>query len=229
MNIIAMSETDFSTKTCTYLAQIYRMTDWLPASECVGTSALADALNVSPPAINRMVNKLKEQNLLVHEPYQGVQLTSQGREVALQRLRDHRIVESFLVKVMDIPWDIVYNEAQRLCPAITPNVAQKMYQMAEQPTYCPHGEPIPTERGELEKLNDILLSEVQPQSRVEITRFRTREADRLQYLQALGLLVGTQFDVLHVAPFNGPMQLRVGNEYRIIGYNLAKLIRVQLI
>ena len=227
MTMIAMSETDFSTKTCTYLAEIYRMTDWLPESDCVGTSALADVLNVSPPAINRMVNKLKEQNLLVHEPYQGVQLTPQGRDVALQRLRDHRIVESFLVKVMGISWDIVYDEAQRLCPAISPDVAQKMYQMAEEPSFCPHGEPIPTEDGDLVKLNDLLLSEVQPQSQVEVTRFRTREADRLQYLQALGLLVGTQFEVLHIAPFNGPMQLKVGNEYRIIGYNLAELIRVK--
>jgi len=60
-----------------------------------------------------------------------------------------------------------------------------------------------------------------------VTRVRTRESDRLEYLSALGLLPGTPVIVLHKAPFNGPVQLRVGREYRIIGHNLAELIRVK--
>ena len=217
---------DLHARMHTYLAEIYRLADHVD-DEYVSTSALAEKVDVSAPAVNRMVNRLKELGMLQHEPYQGIQLTQQGKEEALKHIRMHRIAEAFLVKVMDMSWDEIYTEATQLSNAMNEKLTQRMYEMAGEPTICPHGEPIPQVDGSIVPMNDILLSTITEAKVLEITRLLTRESDRLQYLEALGLLPGTQFEVLHVAPFNGPMQLKVDNEYRIIGHNLAELIRVR--
>ena len=218
-----------STTMRQYLAELYRLTDRHEDEVYVSTSDLADVLHVTPPAINRMVSRLRELGYIDHERYQGVRLSPEGNIVALQQLRRHRIAEVFLVNVMDFGWDEVYDEASRMSTALSPEVAQRMWTMAGEPDTCPHGEPIPDAKGNIVPLEDMNLTQTEAGQRVRISRVRTREVDRLQYLQALGLLPGTEVEVYHVAPFDGPMQLRVNQEYRIIGNNLANLIRVKLL
>jgi len=221
---------DLSTKMRTYLAEIYRLADReQPEDGFVSTSALADMLLVSPPAVNRMVNRLKELGLIEHEPYQGIKLTGQGTKEALQHLRAHRIAESFLARVMGFDWDGVYTEASQISSALSATIIDRMAAMSGNPQYCPHGEPIPQDDGDIQAMNDIFLSDADAATMVEVTRMRTREADRLSYIEALGLMPGKQLEVIHKAPFNGPMQLKINNEFRIIGHNLAELIRVRVV
>jgi len=218
---------ELSTKMRSYIAEIYRLIDRQPTSvEYVGTSELADLLNVSPPAVNRMVNKLKELGLLDHEPYQGIAITDTGRVEALKHIRFQRIAEAFLVNVMDVDWLQVSDEAMQLSGGLSDVLVNRMYEMAGKPEFCPHGEPIPDKSGTINPIHDTLLSQMEAGTRVKITRLITREFDRLQYLEALGLVPMAEFDLIHVAPFNGPMQLKLNNEFRIIGNNLAELIRV---
>lgn len=211
-----------------YLAEIYRLGDRGEATPdgYIGTSALADLLDVSAPAVNRMVTKLKENGLLEHEPYQGIRLTSKGRREALKELRRHRIAEAFLVQVMGFGWHEVHEEADRISQGLSDKLTERMAEMAGGPTHCPHGEPIPSPEGELPPLEDVLLSDAEANIDLNISRVRTRESDRLEYLAALGLTPGTHLQILHKAPFNGPLQLKVGTEYRIVGHNLAELVRV---
>lgn len=218
---------ELSNKMRAYMAEIYRLIDRQSEQvDYVSTSELADLLMVSPPAVNRMVNKLKELDLLNHEPYQGIAITDAGRTEALKHIRKHRIAEAFLVQVMGISWLEAYQEAATLCDGLSDVIVERMYDMAGQPIRCPHGEPIPSTDGKIPSIDDILLSEAEAGNRYIITRLITREFDRLQYLEALGLTPQNEFDVIHVAPFDGPMQLHLNREYRIIGNNLAQLIRV---
>lgn len=219
---------DLSPTMRDYLAEIYRLTDrgGGATADYVGTSALADRLDVSAPAVNRMITRLKESGLLEHEPYQGIRLTDEGRREALKELRRHRIAEVFLVNVMGFKWHEVHHEAEQLTRGMNESLTQRMDEMAGHPEFCPHGEPIPSENGDLPPMNDILLSEAPHNQDLQITRVRTREPDRLEYLTALGLIPGAQLQVIHAAPFSGPLQLHLGREYRIIGHNLAELIRV---
>ena len=107
-------------------------------------------------------------------------------------------------------------------------LTERMATMAGNPTHCPHGEPIPSVDGTIERPDDFLLSSADAgDDLLTITRVLTRESDRLEYLAALGLVPGAQLHVIHLAPFNGPMQLKLGDEYRIIGHNLAEFIRVK--
>ncbi|MDZ4764683.1 MAG: metal-dependent transcriptional regulator [Chloroflexota bacterium] len=224
-----------------YLAEIYRLADHgetdahtlpEPAGQAllghpfVSTSALADLLNVSAPAVNRMISKLRETGLLLHEPYQGIRLTPAGEREALKQLRRQRIVEAFLVTVMHFGWHEVNDEAARMSANLTERLIERMARMAGNPTTCPHGEPIADADGVIVAPDDILLTHAPHKLLLTITRVRTRERDRLEYLAALGLTPHSTVEVLHAAPFNGPLQLRVGKEYRIVGHNLAEMIRV---
>lgn len=220
---------DLSPTMRDYLAHIYRLCDRddALASGYVSTSALADQLDVSAPAVNRMITKLKDAGLLEHEPYQGIRLTPDGQREALKVLRRHRIAEAFLVNVMGFKWHEVYAEADQMAQGLSDKLTERMAAMAGYPTTCPHGEPIPTPQGELPPLDDFLLAGAPLDTDLQITRVRTREPDRLEYLAALGLTPGARLRVLHAAPFHGPLQLKLGREYRIIGHNLAELIRVK--
>ncbi len=209
-----------------YLIQVYRLSDG-EREGFVSTSALADMINVSAPAVNRMVTRLRDMGLLFHEPYQGIRLTPMGEREALKQLRHQRIVEAFLSRVMGFGWHEIHAEADRISRALREPVAERMSRMAGDPTHCPHGEPIPTLAGELPALNDVALTDAPHGQPLELTRVRTREPDRLEYLAALHLMPGAQFEILHAAPFHGPIQLKMGREFRIIGHNLAEVIRVK--
>ena len=221
---------ELSSKMRANLAEIYRFIDRQPErADYVSSSQLAELLLVSPPAVNRMVNRLSRLGLLDHQPYRGIAITEAGRIEALQHIRNQRIAEVFLVQIMGLDWLQVHEEAQRLSDGLSEAVVQRMFDMTDQPSVCPHGEPIPNASGALPPLDDIFLSAAEAGSSVRITRVITREVDRLQYVEALGLVPGQICEVIHVAPFEGPMQLKLGREFRIIGQNLAQLIRAVVI
>ena len=219
---------ELSSKMRAYMAEIYRLIDRQPEHiDFVTSSQLADLLLISPPAVNRMVNRLGDLGLLVHQPYQGISITEEGRRQALGLIRYQRIAEVFLAQVMGINWIEAHSEALRLSEGLSEAVVRRMYEMTSQPATCPHGEPIPDAQGSLPPLRDVPLSQAAAGSTVRITRLITRESDRLQYIEALGLLPDQVCDVIHIAPFDGPMQLKLGREFRIIGNSLARLIRAE--
>lgn len=222
--------TELSSKMRAYMAEIYRLIDRQPeGAEYVSSSQLAELLLVSPPAVNRMVNRLSDLGMLLHKPYQGIAITAEGRSEALKLIRVQRIAEAFLVQVMGLNWLHVHEEAQRLSDGLSAAVVERMVEMTGAPTLCPHGEPIPSAEGATPVVDDIFLSQVAAGASIRVSRLITREADRLQYMEALGLLPGQDCEVIHVAPFDGPLQLKLGREFRIIGDNLARLIRVRLL
>lgn len=211
-----------------YLVEIYRLSKQTDdPDEYVNTSAIAELLNVSAPAVNRMITKLRDTGMLLHEPYQGVKLTAAGERRTLIKLRRQRIAEVFLVNVMGFGWHEIYEEADRMGSALEDPLAERMLEMAGNPTFCPHGEPIPTKEGAIIQLNDMTLTRLPVGKTGVITRVRTRESDRLEYIAALGLVPGAKLQLIHVAPFEGPLQLKLGKEYRIVGHNLAAFIRVK--
>jgi len=218
---------NLSAKMRFYLTEIYRLADHAHTETYVSTSALADELAVSAPAVNRMINRLKESDLLEHVPYQGVRLTATGEQEARKHLRNQRIAETFLVDVMGFAWDEVHDEAAQISVALSDALAKRMFEMADNPTHSPRGEPIPNSDGTMPTMQDSPLSDVEADNTVIITRLRTHESDRLNYIKALGLVPNVTLHVLHVAPFNGPMQLKIDEEYRIVGRNLAELIYVK--
>ncbi|MCB9004036.1 MAG: helix-turn-helix domain-containing protein [Ardenticatenaceae bacterium] len=106
-----------------YLAEIYRLQQDSPT---VSTTSLADRLNVSAPAVPRMLKRLKSAGYVKHVPYQGVELTDLGRLEALTEIRRHRILEVFLVQVMGFTWDEAHDHADALGPGLN-DTTQRPY------------------------------------------------------------------------------------------------------
>lgn len=206
-----------------YLAEIYRLQEDSPT---VSTTSLAERLNVSPPAVPRMLRRLQSVGYVKHVPYQGVELTQLGREEALREIRRHRILEVFLVDIMGFAWDEVHEHADGLGAGLNDKLTERMAEMTGYPERCPHGEPIPDRSGQLPEVNDVGIVNLGVGHTGAVSRVRTHEPEKLQYIASLGLMPGTQFEILGRAPFNGPMRLRVGREEVVIGYELMKSLWV---
>jgi DtxR family Mn-dependent transcriptional regulator len=206
-----------------YLAEIYRLQEDEPT---VSTTSLAERLDVSAPAVPRMLKRLKSAGLVKHIPYQGVELTDHGRREALRELRRHRLLEVFMVDVMGFGWDEVHEHADQLGQGLNDTIAERMAEMTGQPTRCPHGEPIPDREGNLPMVDDLAIINLGVGHAGVVSRVRTHEPEKLQYFASLGLIPGADFAIVGRAPFNGPMRLRVGRDEVVLGVELTKSLWV---
>ncbi len=206
-----------------YLGEIYRLGQ---GEAWVSTTILADRLHVSGPATVRMVRRLHEMGLVEHQPYQGIQLTEHGQKVALLNIRRHRLVERFLVEVMEFPWYDVHDDADALHRGINQKLEDRISAMMNHPQTCPHGEPIPSRDGVMPEIVDWPLTVVPPGTKGQISRVKTHSADKLKYLGEIGLVPEAPFELINRAPFNGPLRLKIGRDEQVIGSELAAAIWV---
>lgn len=209
-----------------YLAEAYRLAYYQHDNPYISTSALAEVMHVSAPAVTRMVQRLREAGYLEHEPYKGIKLTSEGEYEALMSIRKHRLVERFLVDVMKFGWHEVHESADELGAAVSDVVVERMSALAGHPRRCPHGEPIPTPDGKMPRVVDYLLSDVPTNVEYVVSRCNTHAEDKLKYLDTLGVKPGVKVFLIDRAPFNGPLQIRVNKVTHFIGHELARIMRV---
>ncbi len=209
-----------------YLAETYRIACYQSDSPFVATSALADELRVSAPAVTRMVQRLKLAGFLEHEPYRGIRLTAAGEREALANIRRHRLVERFLVDVMGFGWHEVHDDADDLGLAVSDILVDKMDEMSGYPKRCPHGEPIPTADGVMPQIVDYPLSDVHVNREYVISRVHTHDANKLKYFSELRLEPGRNFRLITRAPFKGPLRLEVDGQTHFLGHELAGALRV---
>jgi DtxR family Mn-dependent transcriptional regulator len=209
-----------------YLAETYRIAYYQDGNPYVSTSALAQVMGVSAPAVTRMVQRLKDGRYLEHQPYQGIALTPEGERQALASIRRHRLVERFLVDIMNFGWHEVHDAADDLEPAVSDIVVKRMEKLAGYPRRCPHGEPIPSADGVMPRVIDSPLTEVEPGKEYVVSRANTHDAEMLEYLGMLDLKPGVSFRLLERAPFEGPLQLALREQTHFIGFALAGVLRV---
>ena len=218
--------TDASAAMREYLAEAYRIAHYQDDNPYISTSALASVMNVTAPAVTRMVQRMKEAGYLEHEPYHGIKLTKKGEQEALASIRSHRLVERFLVDVMGFGWHEVHDSADELGAVVSDKLVKRMAEMAGHPKRCPHGEPIPTEDGHMPRIVDYPLQEVAVGQDYVISRVHSHDGEKLSYFDTLGIKPGATLHFAHQAPFNGPLQIKLGNETIHLGHELAGVLRV---
>lgn len=207
-----------------YLKTIYRIQE---RDGTVSTSSLATAMSVSAPSATGMIKKLVRCRTVRYTPYRGVVLTTAGRQIALEVIRHHRLLELYLAASLGYGWDAVHEEAERLEHVISEEFEERVFEVLGRPTRDPHGEPIPTKEGTLPTWNHDCLADLEPGAAGTIRQVRDGSPDMLRYLGARGLVPDAAIRIVEKAPFNGPLTVKVGPTTHALGRELAQHIRVE--
>lgn len=196
-----------------YLKAIFKLQQ---DAEAVSTNDLAAAMDVTPASATNMVKRLAKMELVVHRSYYGVALTPAGRQVALEVIRHHRLLELYLREVMGYDWDALHAEAEHLEHHISEAFENRIDALLGYPTHDPHGDPIPTRTGEMPDVSRTSLASVAVGDARRIERLSDHDPDLLRRLEAKGLLPGAEVVVVRHDGAGG-LILRAETEIHLSG------------
>ncbi len=219
-----MKHESFNESAEMYLKTVVELAD---DANPVSISAIAGRLGVTAVSATEMVRRLEAQSLLEHQPYKGVILTETGRQEALLLLRNHRLWECFLVEKLNIPWQAAHESACRLEHATDTAVIDALAEFLQQPQTCPHGNPIPSATGMMIDPEDVPLLQLEPGQRGIVQRIAPESETLLTYLAGLNLKPGTAVVIESIAPFQGPLTLRSGENTIVLGQEAAHYIFIE--
>ena len=198
--------------------------------ELVPVGQLAAAVGVVPGTATTMVKALAEAGLVSYEPYAGVRLTAAGTKLAAMVLRRHRLIELFLVKVLDMSWADVHEEAELLEHATSDRLIERIDHMLGQPSVDPHGDPIPGPEGTVEPHQYYDLLNCPLHTPVLVTRVTDQDAHFLRFLETSDLKPGQSIEVEARDPAADSVSVRSKNDRHItIGMRAATKLLVDLI
>jgi DtxR family Mn-dependent transcriptional regulator len=175
--------------------------------QAVSTGQIATALSVAPGTVTAMLKTLANSSLVSYEPYSGVSLTDPGRQLAVHVLRRHRLVELFLVRVMGLDWAEVHDEAELLEHAVSDRIIERMDAMLGGPDVDPHGDPIPTAGGEVERRELQSLLDCPLAKWLTVARVTDQTAEFLQLVEIERLKPGSRLQVIRRDEAADTMQL----------------------
>jgi len=210
-----------------YLRAIWKLTGedseaWIP------TGMVAERVGVSPPSATNMVQQLCERGWLNHKRYHGVCLTTEGRELAVQTVRRHRILETYLAKILEVPWDRVDSEVERLEHAVSEDLICRMEEALDYPDRDPHGSPIPDRHGSLPSGRDLFLYQAPLSVPLKVARVIDALPEVLNWLGERGIKPGVKISIQSKEPAGGPLLLAVTGQQQSLAISgeLARSICV---
>ncbi len=195
-------------------------------SQRATTKRIAQRLEVKMASVTGMVKHLAAEGYVRHIPYRGVQLSARGREVAVDMIRRHRLIELFLAKTLGLSWDEVDADAEVLEHAVSDRVIERIYEYLGRPEFDPHGSPIPDKNGSFPASPGVTLDQLPEGTKGRVAEVSDRDPGFLRYLTKLGLEIGTAMSVGERAPFNGPITVHLGSAEVSIGVEAASRIRI---
>lgn len=173
-----------------YLKTVYSHTEWQDAP--ITPSQLAAALAIAPSSVTEMVKKLAAAGLVSHVPYGAVRLTDAGRDRALQMVRRHRLIETWLVREFGYAWHEVHDEAEVLEHTISDRLLAGIDARLGHPRFDPHGDAIPDADGHVEREPFVLLADAAEGHSGRVLRVSDRDPELLQALEDAGITVGAR-------------------------------------
>lgn len=202
-----MPLSDLSAVAQDYLKAIWNAQEWSTAP--VTTSWLADRMGVRPSTVSDTVKRLATQGLVKHAPYGSIELTDNGRAYAVEMVRRHRLLETFLVEALDYGWDEVHEESESLEHAVSETLMARIDAFLGHPTSDPHGDPIPSADGQPHRPDAIRLTEAGTGSPFTVVRVSDSDSDLLRYFADNGLVPGAPVTVVTRSPFADALTLNV--------------------
>lgn len=174
----------------------------------ISTTGVAGRLGVSAASATNMLKKLDSMGLISYVPYKGAALSEAGRRVALEVIRHHRLLETYLAEAMGVPWDRVHDEAEVLEHVLSEDLEDRISSLLGHPTADPHGHPIPAKDGSMPASSQRRLWEVPDGEVIAIERVSDNESEGLRYLAEVGIIPGTMVEVVKRGPVGGPLFVR---------------------
>jgi DtxR family Mn-dependent transcriptional regulator len=181
---------------------------------------LAEHLSVSAPTVTEALRRLVKEGYITVSQRREIEFTTEGRVIAEQIVRRHRLTERLLTDLLGVPWYDVHEEASRLEHAISPSVEAKLAALLGEPATCPHGNPIPgSGKPNLETGYYLDAAGEGDELVVErITEQAEQDSRLLEYLHRNGIVPGARVAVANIAQSTGAIELHVG--YQIVGISL---------
>jgi DtxR family Mn-dependent transcriptional regulator len=207
-----------------YIKAIYHLQE---EDGIVTTNALARQLDTRAASITDMLKKLKTQKLLLYEKYKGFKLSPEGRKMALQVIRKHRLWEFFLVEKLSFGWEEVHEMAEELEHITSKKLVDRLDEFLGFPKSDPHGDPIPDSTGKISLKKQVSLFDVRINIAAVVSNISDQSAEMLELLRHKGLALGTKVEVKKRFSFDNSIELKVKNQPAItISENVAKKVFV---
>ena len=199
----------------------------LQSEELVSTNSIAAEMNTSPASVSDMLKKLQEKKLIIYKKYKGVALNKQGKSIAVNILRKHRLWETFLVRKLDFNWDEVHDVAEQLEHIKSEELIDKLDSFLNYPKFDPHGEVIPTKEGTIPQTDRVLLSEIEENTNAIVLGVTLDETSFLQYLNKLEIEIGTEIQIFDRIDFDNSVNISINNKKQNISNELAKHLLIK--
>ena len=209
-----------------YLKTIYELTE---NGESASTNALAQKMKISAPSVTGMLQKLASAKpaLVEYQKHQGVTLTKDGQKAALEVIRHHRLLETWLVQTLGYSWDEVHEEAERLEHVISEELEQRIAAAMGHPARDPHGELIPTAELVMPEDNSIPLSSLRPKQTGTVQCVKVADTELLRHLENLGLIPGAEIEVKYYSPFDHNLTVKVHRKTIVLGLSITSKIFIE--
>ncbi|HET6498122.1 MAG TPA: metal-dependent transcriptional regulator [Coriobacteriia bacterium] len=204
-----------------YLETIYK----LSARQTVRPTPIAEALGVSGPTVTATLKRLESRGLITR-PGGDVVLTDEGKALAVDIIRRHRVAERFLVDALGLRWEEAHEDACRLEHALSPRVMEALEVFLDNPEMCPHGHPIPSAAGDIVPVKGVPLCDVESGRTSRVVQVAEDDEPMLAYLGSLGMYPGARVRVCEIAPFNGPLLIDVNGTRHALARDIAERILV---
>lgn len=215
----------FSAPVEDYVKVIYSLTE--EDREAASTSQIADRLGITAGSVSTMLKRMDTAGLAEHIPYRGVRLTPAGRHLALAVIRRHRLLELFLQRSLDIPWEDVHHFADALEHAASDELIELIAAKLGDPVADPHGDPIPSRELIVDERRVPTLADLRPNERARIVRVSDSDPAMLRYLSEQQLGIGDEVELIAHQPFDGPSEIRSGKRTHSLGMKLARAVHVE--
>lgn len=193
-----------------YLKSIYHLSEG--GKKNVTTNDLSNEMKTKPASVSDMLRRLAEKSVIDYRKYYGLTITEEGKKLALQIVRRHRLWEVFLVNKLNFSWDEVHDVAEELEHIKSTILMQRLDEFLDYPKFDPHGDPIPDEFGDLKSKPRLPLNELEVHDLGQIVAVKDSSPAFLRYLDKVGAYIGARIKVLDKVEFDGSLEILVDNK-----------------
>jgi len=216
---------NFSTSEENYIKAVFHLQG---AQDVVTTNAVAGLLKTKPASVTDMMKKLKAKKLLHYQPYQGFKLSPEGKKVALDIIRRHRLWEFFLAEKLKFNWDEVHAVAEDLEHVSSKKLIDKLDEYLGFPQFDPHGDPIPDSFGKMKSNQQVSLTELPMNKTAEVCRVVNQSSEMMEALKHNNIRIGTKLELKKKFDFDNSIEVKLRNQPAFtISEQLAKNILVK--